>query len=201
MKKKKNVEVNAKKDIKNKLIGKSNSNSQNKENESDKNIKNEINFGNNNINIINEDFKNKEDEEKNENENNININNEKNKNINEIKQIDNNKNENEENNKIVLREIKSNNSIINFKYDLEQRIKSGKSNIIPKKIVFKKKFKNDGDIKYSSVGSQDYYDSHKKKGFFSATQRDTKTKMNKKLDEENNKGNKHKGKNQNCLII
>ena len=198
---KSNIEDNAKKDIKNKLIGKSNSNSQNKENESDKNIKNEINFGNNNINIINEDFKNKEDEEKNENENNININNEKNKNINEIKQIDNNKNENEENNKIVLREIKSNNSIINFKYDLEQRIKSGKSNIIPKKIVFKKKFKNDGDIKYSSVGSQDYYDAHKKKGFFSATQRDTKTKINKKLDEENNKSNKHKGKNQNCLII
>ena len=194
--------INAKNDIKNKLIGKINisSNSHNEEKVSDKNIKNKINSENNNINIINEDLKNIKEEKKEEKDvKNININNEMNNNINEIKQIDNNI-INENTNNIVLKEIKSNNSIINLKFDLEQKIKSGKSNIVPKKIVFKKKFKNDGNIKYSSVGSKDY-NSNKKKGFFSATQRDVKAKINKKLDEENNDGNKHKGKNQNCLII
>ena len=201
---KSNIEnINAKNDIKNKLIGKINisSNSYNEEKVSDKNIKNKINSENNNINIINEDLKNKKKKKKEEKDvRNININNEMNNNINEIKQIDNNNIINENTNNIVLKEIKSNNSIINLKFDLEQKIKSGKSNIVPKKIVFKKKFKNDGNIKYSSVGSKDY-NSNKKKGFFSATQRDVKAKINKKLDEENNDGNKHKGKNQNCLII
>ena len=202
---KSNIEnISAKNDIKNKLIGKINisSNSHNEEKVSDKNIKNKINSENNNINIINEDLKNIKEEKKEEKDvKNININNEMNNNINEIKQIDNNNNIiNENTNNIVLKEIKSNNSIINLKFDLEQKIKSGKSNIVPKKIVFKKKFKNDGNIKYSSVGSKDY-NSNKKKGFFSATQRDVKAKINKKLDEENNDGNKHKGKNQNCLII
>ena len=195
--------INAKNDIKNKLIGKINisSNSHNEEKVSDKNIKNKINAENNNINIINENLKNIKEEKKEEKDvKNININNEMNNNINEIKQIDNNNIINENTNNIVLKEIKSNNSIINLKFDLEQKIKSGKSNIVPKKIVFKKKFKNDGNIKYSSVGSKDY-NSNKKKGFFSATQRDVKAKINKKLDEENNDGNKHKGKSQNCLII
>jgi len=158
--------------------------------------KEEINMENN-INIIN----NIDDTSKKiKNDNNeIKLNNET-YNLNVIKQ---NEKEDvfEKNDQIILKEIKPNNSIIpgfDFKFDLEQRIKAGKGNIVPKKIVFKKKFKNDGDIKYSSIGSQNY-DFYKRKGFFSATQRNVKTKVAKKLDEENN--NNHKGKNQNCLII
>ena len=158
--------------------------------------KKEITIGNN-INIINN-IDDKSKEIKNE-MNEIKLNNEI-YNLNVIK-----KNEKEDviekNDQIILKEIKPNNSIIpgfDFKFDLEQRIKAGKGNIVPKKIVFKKKFKNDGDIKYSSIGSQNY-DFYKRKGFFSATQRNVKTKVAKKLDEENN--NNHKGKNQNCLII
>ena len=159
--------------------------------------KKEITIGNN-INIINN-IDDKSKEIKNE-MNEIKLNNEI-YNLNVIK-----KNEKEDviekNDQIILKEIKPNNSIIpgfDFKFDLEQRIKAGKGNIVPKKIVFKKKFKNDGDIKYSSIGSQNY-DFYKRKGFFSATQRNVKTKVAKKLDEENNNNN-HKGKNQNCLII
>ena len=158
--------------------------------------KKEITIGNN-INIINN-IDDKSKEIKNE-MNEIKLNNEI-YNLNVIKQ---NEKEDviEKNDQIILKEIKPNNSIIpgfDFKFDLEQRIKAGKGNIVPKKIVFKKKFKNDGDIKYSSIGSQNY-DFYKRKGFFSATQRNVKTKVAKKLDEENN--NNHKGKNQNCLII
>ena len=133
---------------------------------------------------------------KKEEKNEIIINTEKN-NVNKIKQEE-KKEITEENNQIVLKEIKPYNSIIpefDFKFDLEQRIKAGKNNVVPKKIVFKKKFKNDGDIKYSSVGSQNY-DFYKKKGYFSATQRGVKTKVAKKLNEENTKG-----KNQNCVIV
>ena len=150
----------------------------------------------NNINIINN-INDKKEEIKNE-KNEIKIN----KEIYDINEIKQNENEDiiEKNDKIVLKEIKSNNSEIpgfDFKFDLEQRIKAGKGNIVPKKIVFKKKFKNDGDIKYSSVGSQNY-DFYKKKGYFSATQRNVKAKVAKKLDEEKNN---HKEKNQNCLIF
>ena len=107
----------------------------------------------------------------------------------------------QENNSIILKEIKPNKNSIgsefDFKFDLEQKIKAGKNNVVPKKIVFKKKFKNDGNIKYSSIGSQNY-DSFKKKGYFSATQREVKSKVAKHLDEDIND---NKGKNKNCMIF
>ena len=150
----------------------------------------------NNINVI-RDINDKKEEIKN-GKNEINLKNE----IYDMKEIKQNENEDiiEKNDKIILKEIKPTNSVIpgfDFKFNLEQRIKAGKGNIIPKKIVFKKKFKNDGDIKYSSIGSQNY-DFYKKKGYLSATPRNVKTKVAKNLDEDNNN---HKGKNQNCLIF
>ena len=208
--------INEKKQIKTKLIGKNvidkidkkeNMNKINNENLI--NNENKIYNGNkiNNENIMN--IENKEDNininkinnienEIKEEKNKIIINNEK-QNINEIKKEENNLIG--ENNKIILKEIKSKNSIMteyDLKYDLEQKIKARKGNIVPKKVVFKKKFKNDGDIKYSSIGSQNY-ESYKKKGYFSATQRDAKTKIARELDEEN--ANNKKKKNQNCLIF
>ncbi len=150
----------------------------------------------NNINVI-RDINDKKEEIKN-GKNEINLKNE----TYDMKEIKQNENKDiiEKNDKIILKEIKPTNSVIpgfDFKFDLEQRIKAGKGNIIPKKIVFKKKFKNDGDIKYSSIGSQNY-DFYKKKGYLSATPRNVKTKVAKNLDEDNNN---HKGKNQNCLIF
>ena len=103
----------------------------------------------------------------------------------------------EDDNRITLREIKPNNGAMtefDFKFDLIQKIKAGKKNVVPQKVVFKKKFKNDGNIKYSSISSHDFY---KKKGYFSATPRNVKTKVAKNLDGQNNS----KGKNQNCHIF
>ena len=76
-----------------------------------------------------------------------------------------------------------------FKFDLIQKIKAGKKNVVPQKVVFKKKFKNDGNIKYSSISSHDFY---KKKGYFSATPRNVKTKVAKNLDGQNNSKGKTK---------
>ena len=104
------------------------------------------------------------------------------------------------NNIITLREIKPDNDIseFDFKFDLIQKIKAGKNNVVPKKVVFKKKFKNDGNIKYSSVSSHDFY---KKKGYFSATPRNVKNKVAKKLDEGNQVNNSNHNKNKNCDIF
>ena len=104
------------------------------------------------------------------------------------------------NNVITLREIKSDNvmSEFDFKFDLIQKIKAGKNNVVPKKVVFKKKFKNDGNIKYSSVSSHDFY---KKKGYYSATPRNVKNKVAKKLDEGNHHHNDSNNKNKNCDIF
>ena len=77
---------------------------------------------------------------------------------------------------------------------VDNLVKAGKKNVVPQKVVFKKKFKNDGNIKYSSISSHDFY---KKKGYFSATPRNVKTKVAKNLDGQNNS----KGKNQNCHIF
>ena len=136
----------------------------------------------NKINIIN-----------NEINNNIIINNEKVKEINNINIIK--PKEKKEENKITLKELKSSNEMPDFKYkfDLEKKIKA-----VPKKVVFKKKFKNDGNIKYSSITSQDY-DFYKKTGYYSATQRNAKSKISKKFNENSNNINKEK--NQNCDIF
>ena len=136
----------------------------------------------NKINIIN-----------NEINNNIIIINEKEKEINNINIIK--PKEKKEENKITLKELKSSNEMPDFKYqfDLEKKIKA-----VPKKVVFKKKFKNDGNIKYSSITSQDY-DFYKKTGYYSATQRNAKSKISKKFNENSNNINKEK--NQNCDIF
>ena len=81
-----------------------------------------------------------------------------------------------------------------YQFDLEKKIKA-----VPKKVVFKKKFKNDGNIKYSSITSQDY-DFYKKTGYYSATQRNAKSKISKKFNEKKKekknmkKSNKKKNK-------
>ena len=155
----------------------------NKDNQSNINIiKNDKKDNQNIINIIEEDKK--------EDKNAIN-------NINEIKNEDKKEDNKEDDNRITLREIKPNNGAMtefDFKFDLIQKIKAGKKNVVPQKVVFKKKFKNDGNIKYSSISSHDFY---KKKGYFSATPRNVKTKVAKNLDGQNNS----KGKNQNCHIF
>ena len=155
----------------------------NKDNQSNINIiKNDKKDYQNIINIIEEDKK--------EDKNAIN-------NINEIKNEDKKEDNKEDDNRITLREIKPNNGAMtefDFKFDLIQKIKAGKKNVVPQKVVFKKKFKNDGNIKYSSISSHDFY---KKKGYFSATPRNVKTKVAKNLDGQNNS----KGKNQNCHIF
>ena len=183
-----------KKDIKNKLIGKktdknininiqnSNKNLENKINIEKNEIKDENKQDNNNI-IINE--------EKKENEINI-ITNKNKKNENNINQ----ENKNEIHNTITLKEIKQDNAIMS-EYDLVQKIKQGTQNLVPKKVVFKKKFKNTGNIKYSSISSHDF---KKKKGYFSTTQRrNIKNKVAEALDDNNDES--HHGKNKNCNIF
>ena len=183
-------------------------------------IKEELKIENNNniknININNNVIKEELKSENNNNINIININNniikeeDKKEDNNTIKKISDSINEiNKEeikkiaegnNNVITLREIKSDNvmSEFDFKFDLIQKIKAGKNNVVPKKVVFKKKFKNDGNIKYSSVSSHDFY---KKKGYFSATPRNVKNKVAKKLDEGNHHHNDSNNKNKNCDIF
>ena len=82
-------------------------------------------------------------------------------------------------------------------YDLVQKIKQGTQNLVPKKVVFKKKFKNNGNIKYSSISSHDF---KKKKGYFSTTQRrNIKNKVAEALNDNNDES--HHGKNKNCNIF
>ena len=81
-------------------------------------------------------------------------------------------------------------------YDLVQKIKQGTQNLVPKKVVFKKKFKNEGNIKYSSISSLDF---QKKKGYFSTTQRrNMKNKVAEVLDGKNDDSH---NKNKNCNIF
>ena len=169
---------NEKTEIKKKLMEKKDIEKEKKEEIKEKGEKIEENK----INIIN-----------NEINNNIIINNEKEKEINNINIIK--PKEKKEENKITLKELKSSNEMSDFKYqfDLEKKIKA-----VPKKVVFKKKFKNDGNIKYSSITSQDY-DFYKKTGYYSATQRNAKSKISKKFNENSNNINKEK--NQNCDIF
>ena len=169
---------NEKAEIKKKLMEKKDIEKEKKEEIKEKGEKIEENK----INIIN-----------NEINNNIIINNEKEKEINNINIIK--PKEKKEENKITLKELKSSNEMSDFKYkfDLEKKIKA-----VPKKVVFKKKFKNDGNIKYSSITSQDY-DFYKKTGYYSATQRNAKSKISKKFNENSNNINKEK--NQNCDIF
>ena len=169
---------NEKTEIKKKLMEKKDIEKEKKEEIKEKGEKIEENK----INIIN-----------NEINNNIIINNEKEKEINNINIIK--PKEKKEENKITLKELKSSNEMPDFKYqfDLEKKIKA-----VPKKVVFKKKFKNDGNIKYSSITSQDY-DFYKKTGYYSATQRNAKSKISKKFNENSNNINKEK--NQNCDIF
>jgi hypothetical protein len=192
------VSGNEKNEIKNKLIGKKNdkyiviNNIQN----SNKNIENQINIEKNEI----QDENNKDDnniiinKEKNE-ENEIDIitnNNNKNENENNINQ----ENKNEIHNTITLKEIKQDN-IIMSEFDLVQKIKQGTQNLVPKKVVFKKKFKNTGNVKYSSISSHDF---QKKKGYFSTTQRrNIKNKVAEALNDNNDES--HHGKNKNCNIF
>ena len=183
-----------KKDIKNKLIGKKsdkniNINIQN----SNKNLENKINIEKNEIKDDNKQDNNNIiiNEEKKENEINIIINKNK-KNENNINQ----ENKNEIHNTITLKEIKQDNAIMS-EYDLVQKIKQGTQNLVPKKVVFKKKFKNTGNIKYSSISSHDF---KKKKGYFSTTQRrNIKNKVAEALDDNNDES--HHGKNKNCNIF
>ena len=169
---------NEKTEIKKKLMEKKDIEKEKKEEIKEKGEKIEENK----INIIN-----------NEINNNIIINNEKEKEINNLNIIK--PKEKKEENKITLKELKSSNEMPDFKYkfDLEKKIKA-----VPKKVVFKKKFKNDGNIKYSSITSQDY-DFYKKTGYYSATQRNAKSKISKKFNENSNNINKEK--NQNCDIF
>ena len=205
---------NEKNDIKTKLIGKSHDHINNSKKESNKNLENEINIDNNikkeveesnqnnininiinikepnnNINIIHE---NEIQEEKNEikETNTINTNtiNNKEENINK-------ENTNEIHNTITLTQIKPDNMFIS-EYDLVQKIKQGTQNLVPKKVVFKKKFKNEGNIKYSSISSLDF---QKKKGYFSTTQRrNMKNKVAEALDGKNDDSH---NKNKNCNVF
>ena len=190
-----------KKEIKIKLSGK-NDDKINIKQESNKSLENQINIENsiqeekdkqNNIKIINNSQNQniniiKENEQE-KNENNIIITNNKN----EIIKKENN---NEiHNNTITLTQIKPDNMFIS-EYDLVQKIKQGTHNLVPKKVVFKKKFKNAGNIKYSSISSHDF---QKKKGYFSTTQRrNMKNKVAEALDDKNDDNH---NKNKNCNII
>jgi hypothetical protein len=198
---------NEKKEIKEKLTGKKSLRNIEENIDSNKNSKNNTIIENNKIEEDNKDNQNNINIIKNEKKDNQNIINiieedkkeEKNliNNINEIKNEDKKEDNKEDDNRITLREIKPNNGAMtefDFKFDLIQKIKAGKKNVVPQKVVFKKKFKNDGNIKYSSISSHDFY---KKKGYFSATPRNVKTKVAKNLDGQNN----NKGKNQNCYIF
>ena len=190
---------NEKNDIKTKLIGKNNDKINNSKKESNKSIENQINIennikkeepkqnnNNNNINIIK---LNEIKEEKNEiNTINNNVINNKEENINK-------ENTNEIHNTITLTQIKPDNMFIS-EYDLVQKIKQGTQNLVPKKVVFKKKFKNTGNIKYSSISSIDF---QKKKGSFSTTQRrNMKNKVAEALDGKNDDSHY---KNKNCNIF
>ena len=190
-----------KKEIKTKLIGTNNDKINNKQ-ESNKSLENQINIENNikeeeeedkqnNINIINNPQNDNiiEENKEEKNENTIIITNNK-------SQIIKKENNNEiHNNIITLTPIKPNNMFIS-EYDLVQKIKQGTHNLVPKKVVFKKKFKNTGNIKYSSISSHDF---QKKKGYFSTTQRrNMKNKVAEALDDKNDDNH---NKSKNCNII